>query len=170
MLPARWLRILRELNPDKKIVSMKRVLFGLLAGCCFLFAGCLQQSYSVSTESVAEMLDSEVLVVTSFEPAWLNEGTEGMWKLTPGDKDKVCAMLRMGENRHVPELVYQTDDEHNPLSRNRFYIYSNNGQCLAATVMNDRVVMHDVVLQPEQDKNLYGILKPYLKHLFLGLE
>lgn len=153
-----------------KVAFMKRVLFGLVAGCCFLSTGCLQQSYSVSTEAVAEMLESEVLLVTSFQPAWLNEGSEGMWRLSPGDKAKVCAMLRTGENRHVPELAYQTDDERNPLSRNRFYIYSDNGQCLAATVMNDRVVMHDVVLQPEQEKELYGILKPYLKHLFHGLQ
>ena len=170
MLPARWLRILHVLNPDMKATFMKNALIVLAAGCCGLYTGCVQQSYSVSTEAVAEMLDSEVLAVTSFQPAWLNEGSEGMWKLTQGDRDKVCAKLRTGENRHVPELAYQTDDEHNPLSRNRFYVYAGNGQCLAATVMNDRVVMHDVVLQPEQEKALYGILKPYLKHLFHGLE
>ena len=69
----------------------------------------------------------------------------------------------------MPELAYQTDDEHNPLVQNRFYIYAMNGQCLAATVLDKRVVMHDVVLTEEQEKELYQLLKPYLKNVFKGL-
>lgn len=149
---------------------MKKTL-SLALVCCagLLLTSCWQHSYSVSSESVVEMLDSAGLAVTSFQPAWLNEGSEGIWKLSRADHGKVCDILRVGQNRHVPELAYQTDDESNPLAKNRFYIYSTNGQCLAATVMNDRVVMHDVVLKLEQEQELYRILKPYLKNLFSGL-
>ena len=50
------------------------------------------------------------------------------------------------------------------------YIYAKNGQCLAATVLDDRVVMHDVVLSESQEKELYQLLKAYLKNVFRGLK
>lgn len=124
---------------------------------------------SVSEESVAEMLESPKLAVTPFQPAWLDEDGRSIWPLGETDRLAVCGILRAGSGRDVPELAYQTDDEHAPLVQNRFYIYGSNGQCLAGTVMNDRVVMHDVVLSVAGEQALYKILKPYLKNIFTGL-
>ena len=134
-------------------------------GAAFLSA-CTYQSYSVSTDAVQEMLSAPAMAVTPFEPAWLNEDGEGIWPLSEADRLKVCAILQGGEAREVPELAYQTDDEHAPLVQNRFYIYAPNGQCLAGTLLEKRVVMHDVVLQEAQEKELFTILKPYLRKVF----
>ena len=131
-----------------------------------MLASCLNQSGSVSSDAVAEMLASPKLAVTPFQPIWLNEGDEEIWALSDAERTKVCALLETGESRHVPELAYQTDDERNPLAQRRFYIYASNGQCLGGTLLDGRVVMHDVVLQPEQEQELYNILKPYLKKVF----
>ena len=90
--------------------------------------------------------------------------------LTQAQQAEVCAILVAGEAREVPELAYQTDDERDSLAKNRFYIYGSNGQCLAGTVMNDRVVMHDVVLPPEQEQALFRVLKPNLQKLFKGIK
>ena len=70
----------------------------------------------------------------------------------------------------MPELAYQLDDENDPLAQNRFYLYASNGQCLAGTVMDTRVVMHDVVLTEAQEQELFALLKPYLKKVFTGLK
>lgn len=115
------------------------------------------------------MLESPRLAVTPFQPVWLDADGRNVWPLTETDRQAVCDILRAGSGRDVPELAYQTDDEHAPLVQNRFYIYATNGQCLAATVLNDRVVMHDVVLPAEQEQALYRILRPYLKKVFTGL-
>lgn len=131
-----------------------------------LLTGCLHPTGSVSGESVQEMLSSTGLAVTTYQPAWLNEEGEGIWPMSESDRIKVSALLRTGEERDVPELAYQTDDEHAPLVQNRFYIYATNGQCLAGTVLENRVVMHDVVLTEEQEKELYTILTPYLRKVF----
>lgn len=147
---------------------MKNIVICVLSGV--LLAGCLHPTGSVSEEAVLEMLDSPKLAVTPYQPAWLNEGGEEIWPLSEDDRLKLCAMLKSGAERDVPELAYQTDDEHNPLVQNRFYIYAKNGQCLAATVLDDRVVMHDVVLSESQEKELYQLLKAYLKNVFRGLK
>jgi hypothetical protein len=135
----------------------------------FMLAGCQTPTGSVSEEAVLEMLESPKLAVTPFQPAWLNEDGKGIWPVSEEVRAAVCDILKAGEARDVPELAYQTDDEHAPLARNRFYIYATNGQCLAGTVMHDRVAMHDVVLSEEQEKALYVLLKPYLQKLFTGL-
>lgn len=141
----------------------------LVAAACLL-GGCLNQSGAVSAAAVQEMLASPELAVTPFQPAWLNEGSEGIWKLSPAVREQVCSILRAGEPRYVPELAYQTDDARNPLADNRFYVYATNGQCLAGTLLEHRVVMHDIVLQPEQEQQLYTLLKPYLTNLFPELK
>lgn len=148
---------------------MKRILWSLAAGTALL-SGCLNQSYSVSTAAVEEMLAAPAMAVTPYLPAWLNEGNEGIWKLSEADHARVCAILRSGENRPIAELVYQTDDGSAPLAQNRFYLYASNGQCLAATVLDKHVIMHDVMLEEAQEQELYTILKPYLRKLFHGLE
>lgn len=135
-----------------------------------MLSSCLHPTGSVSAEAVLEMLDSPKLAVTPYQPAWLNESGEEIWPLNEADRLTLCGILKAGEERDVPELAYQTDDEHNPLVQNRFYIYALNGQCLAATVLDERVVMHDVVLPEEQEKELYKLLKPYLKNVFKGLK
>lgn len=142
--------------------------FAVAAGV--MFAGCLHPTGSVSEEAVAEMLQSPKLAVTAFQPVWLNEDGKGVWPLSEADRATVCSILKAGEGRDLPELAYQTDDEHAPLTQNRFYIYASNAQCLAGTVLNERVVMHDVVLQPEQEQQLYVVLKPYLMRVFPGLK
>lgn len=150
---------------------MKRITWSLmLVGVAVLLGACLNQSGAVSREAVLEMLDSPKLAVTPFQPIWLNEGTEEIWPLSEADRQKVCAILRAGEARHIPELTYQTDDARNPLSEHRFYIYATNGQCLAGTLLENRVAMHDVVLPPEQEALLYVVLKPYLVRVFPGLK
>lgn len=135
-----------------------------------VLSSCLHPTGSVSEEAVLEMLDSPKLAVTPYQPAWLNEEGEEIWPLNEADRLTLCGILKAGEERDVPELAYQTDDEHNPLVQNRFYIYALNGQCLAATVLDARVVMHDVVLPEEQERELYKLLKPYLKNVFKGLK
>lgn len=144
---------------------MKTPVSFLLAAIAALTLGsCVNQSGSVSRGAVLEMLESPHLAVTPFQPAWLNEGEFN--PLLDDTRAKVCEILRSGEPRHVPELAYQTDDDRNELNDHRFYIYGSNAQCLAATVLGDRVAMHDVVLQPEQEKELYKLLKPYLDKVF----
>lgn len=147
---------------------MKRVFF--CAAAAVLLSACVNQSYSVSSEAVEEMLAAPGMAVTPFQPAWLNEDGEEIWPLGADARAKVCAILKSGSNRHVPELAYQTDDENSPLAQNRFYLYASNGQCLAGTVMNTRVVMHDVVLTEEQEQELYRILKPQLRKIFRDLK
>ena len=147
---------------------MKKLL--ICAACGLLLASCLNQSYSVSSDAVDEMLAAPVMAVTPFQPAWLNEDGKGIYPLSKVDRAKVCAILLAGRNRHVPELAYQLDDENDPLAQNRFYLYASNGQCLAGTVLDTRVVMHDVVLTQEQEKELFSLLKPYLKKVFTGLK
>lgn len=148
---------------------MKKIICSLSVGAAFLSA-CTYQSYSVSTDAVQEMLAAPAMAVTPFEPAWLNEDGERRWKLSEPDRAKVCTILQSGKNRPIPELMYQVDDDNAPLAQNRFYLYASNGQCLAATVANDRIIMHDVVLQEAQEKELYILLKPYLRNLFRGLK
>ncbi len=148
---------------------MKRFLV-MVPVVAALVSSCVNQSYSVSSDAVAEMLAAPGLSVTSFLPEWLNEEGRGAWALSPADDARVRAILLMGENRHVSELQYQTDDEHAPLVQNRFYVYATNGQCLAATVLETRIAMHDLVLTQEQEGELYRILKPYLKNIFSGLK
>lgn len=145
---------------------MKKFFYGMPVVVTLLLAGCLHPVGSVSEEAVQEMLASPHLAVTPYQPAWLNENGEGIWPLSEADRRKVCAILQSGEARDVPELAYQTDDEHAPLVQHRFYIYAPNGQCLAGTLLDKRVVMHDVVLPEEQEKELYTILKPYLRKVF----
>lgn len=141
----------------------------LAAAVLVLLQGCVPATGSVSAEAVREMLESPKLAVTTFQPAWLNEEGKGIWPMRETERQRVCAILKDGEAREVPELAYQTDDEHAPLVQNRFYIYATNGQCLAATVLNQRVVMHDVVLTAEQESELYRILNPYLRKIFTGM-
>ena len=144
----------------------------LLCSAAFLVVAALASCHvtgSVSEESVAEMLESPKLAVTPFQPVWLDEEGRSIWPLSEADRQAVCGILRAGSGRDVPELAYQTDDEHAPLAKNRFYIYATNGQCLAGTVVNDRVMMHDVVLSEADEQALYKILKPYLRNLFTGL-
>ena len=147
---------------------MKKLL--ICAACGLLLASCLNQSYSVSSDAVDEMLAAPVMAVTPFQPAWLNEDGKGIYPLSKEARAKVCAILLAGKNRHVPELAYQLDDENDPLAQNRFYLYASNGQCLAGTVMDTRVVMHDVVLTEAQEQELFALLKPYLKKVFTGLK
>ena len=146
---------------------MKKLL--ICAACGVMLASCLNQSYSVSSDAVDEMLAAPGMAVTPFQPAWLNEDGKGIYPLSKEARAKVCAILLAGKNRHVPELAYQLDDENDPLAQNRFYLYASNGQCLAGTVMDARVVMHDVVLSEADEQALYKILKPYLKNIFTGL-
>ena len=147
---------------------MKKLLLCIGLACVGV-TGCLNPSYSVSRDAVEEMLTAEQLAVTPFQPAWLSESGENMWQLPAETKARVCAILLAGTSRYVPELAYQTDDVHAPLVQNRFYIYASNGQCLAGTVLGNRVAMHDVELELAQEQELYQILKPYLKRLFTGL-
>ena len=159
------------LNDTRFSRNMKKICFSVffLAAVVALPA-CQSVVGSVSNEAVQEMLASPELAVTPFQPAWLNEGSEGIWKLPPAVREQVCSILRAGEPRYVPELAYQTDDARNPLADNRFYVYATNGQCLAGTLLEHRVVMHDIVLQPEQEQQLYTLLKPYLTNLFPELK
>lgn len=138
----------------------------MVVHAALILGACLHQVGSVSQDAVVEMLESPGLAVTPFQPAWLHEGNEQIWALKEEDRIKVCDILRAGEPREVPELAYQTDDAHAPLAQRRFYIYASNAQCLAATVLENRVMMHDVVLQPEQEQQLYLVLKPYLARVF----
>lgn len=147
---------------------MKKLL--ICAACGVMLASCLNQSYSVSSDAVDEMLAAPGMAVTPFQPAWLNEDGKGIHPLSKEARAKVCAILLAGKNRHVPELAYQLDDENDPLAQNRFYLYASNGQCLAGTVMDTRVVMHDVVLTEAQEQELFALLKPYLKKVFTGLK
>lgn len=146
----------------KMIVVAGALLGGLLSSC-------ISQSSAVSQDAVEEMLASPGLAVTPFVPAWLHEDKEGIWPLSEQDRQRVCSLLQTGEHRHIPELAYQTDDDRAPLSQNRFYIYATNGQCLAGTVLHERVAMHDVVLTEEQERELYRLLKPYLRNVFRDL-
>lgn len=156
------------MNKEGKVM---RMYFGLMlpVAAALVYTGCLNPSYSVSEEAVQEMLAAPKLAVTPFQPVWLNEDGKELWPLSDEVRRQVCDILRSGENRHVPELAYQTDDEHAPLVKNRFYIYAPNGQCLAGTVLGERVAMHDVVLSEEQERLLFSLLKPYLKKVFTGL-
>ena len=147
---------------------MKKLIAAVVLTFCAAVSSC-HTIGSVSTEAVQEMLESPGLAVTPFQPVWLDADGRNVWPLTETDRQAVCDILRAGSGRDVPELAYQTDDEHAPLVQNRFYIYATNGQCLAATVLNDRVVMHDVVLPEEQERTLFRILRPYLKKVFTGL-
>ena len=148
---------------------MKKILWSIGLVCVAGLSACVNPSYSVSRDAVEEMLAADKLAVTPFQPVWLSEGGADVWQLSPEVQTRVCAILLEGTTRYVPELAYQTDDEHNPLVNNRFYLYGSNGQCLAATVMNDRVVMHDVVLPEDRERELYSILKPYLEKVFKTL-
>lgn len=143
---------------------MKKTALCVCAAAGVLLSACVPQNATVSQDAVEEMLASPHMMVTPFEPAWLHDEPRKL--LLAKARERVCAILQEGERRHVPEVAYQTDDERNPLSRNRFYIYASNGQCLAGTVMNDRVVMHDVVLSEEQERELFRILSPYLEKVF----
>ena len=145
---------------------MKKTTFLMCAVAGVLLSACLPQNATVSQDAVAEMLASPHQAGTPFVPAWLQDAHKTLVAKT---REQVRAILQAGERRHVPEVVYQTDDEHNPLVNNRFYLYGSNGQCLAATVMNDRVVMHDVVLPEDRERELYSILKPYLEKVFKTL-
>ena len=145
---------------------MKKTAFLMCAVAGVLLSACLPQNATVSQDAVAEMLASPHLAVTPFVPAWLQDAPKPLLAKT---REQVRAILQAGERRHVPEVVYQTDAEHTPLVNNRFYLYGSNGQCLAATVMNDRVVMHDVVLPEDRERELYSILKPYLEKVFKTL-
>lgn len=147
---------------------MKKLL--ICVACGVMLASCLNQSYSVSSDAVDEMLAAPGMAVTPFQPAWLNEDGKGIYPLSKEARAKVCAILLAGKNRHVPELAYQLDDENDPLAQNRFYLYASNSQCLAGTVMDTRVVMHDVVLTEAQEQELFALLKPYLKKVFTGLK
>ena len=148
---------------------MKRFL--MVAAVALGLNSCLNQSGAVSTDAVQEMLASPRMAVTPFQPFWLNEaGREEAWELDDGARRQVCDILLRGEHRYVPELAYQTDDERDPMAESRFYIYASNGQCLAGTLLENRVAMHDVVLTPEQERQLFQVLKPYLKHVFPGLK
>lgn len=147
---------------------MKKLL--ICVACGVMLASCLNQSYSVSRDAVDEMLAAPGMAVTPFQPAWLNEDGKGIYPLSKEARAKVCAILLAGKNRHVPELAYQLDDENDPLAQNRFYLYASNGQCLAGTVMDTRVMMHDVVLTEAQEQELFALLKPYLKKVFTGLK
>lgn len=149
--------------------EMKKIICSL-AAVAALLSGCMHQSYSVSTDAVEEMLAAPALAVTPFLPAWLNEGGEDIWKLSEADRTRVCAILRSGKNRPIDELVYQMDDGSAPLAQNRFYLYASNAQCLAGTVLDKHVIMHDIMLEEVQEQELYTILKPYLRKLFRGLE
>ncbi len=150
----------------KKLICSAAILLGMVS----CFSSCQPITGSVSGDAVQEMLASPRLAVTPFQPAWLDEEGRNIWPLAEADRVDVCSILRTGAAREVPELAYQTDDENAPLAKNRFYIYASNGQCLAGTVMNDRVVMHDVVLSEAMEKELYRVLKPNLKKLFKGLK
>ena len=147
---------------------MKQMLMAALVAGGML-SSCVSQSYSVSRDAVNEMLSAPGMAVTPFQPAWLHVDGREIWKLKPEDHARVRSILQTGESRHVPELLYQTDDAHAPLVQNRFYLYASNAHCLAATVLDDRVAMHDLVLTEEQERELYSILKPYLKNVFKGL-
>lgn len=148
---------------------MKKILWSIGLVCVAGLSACVNPSYSVSRDAVEEMLAAEKLAVTPFQPVWLSEGGADVWQLSPEVQARVCAILLEGTTRYVPELAYQTDDAHDPLAQNRFYIYASNGQSLAATVLGNRVAMHDVVLEPAREQELYQILKPYLKRIFTGL-
>ena len=88
---------------------MKKLL--IFAACGVMLASCLNQSNSVSSDAVDEMLAAPGMAVTPFQPAWLNEDGKGIYPLSKEARAKVCAILLAGKNRPVPELAYQLDDE-----------------------------------------------------------
>lgn len=137
-------------------------------GCtalALLLAGCMQEYGSVNPEAIQETLNAPRMAVTPFQPAWLMEKGD-MAPLVETDLQQVRTLLQEGSPRRVPDVAYQTDDAADPLAQNRFYLYGSNAQCLGATLLEERVVMHDIELPEETEKKLYQVLRPYIDRIF----
>lgn len=139
------------------------------AGCSaltlLLLGGCMQEYGSVNSEAIQETLGAARMAVTPFQPAWLMEKGD-MQPLAEADLLQVRVLLQEGSPRRVPDVAYQTDESDAPLAQNRFYLYGSNAQCLGATLLEERVVMHDIELPEETEKKLYQVLRPYLVRIF----
>lgn len=138
---------------------------GCTALALLLLSGCVQEYGSVNPEAIQETLNAPRMAVTPFQPAWLMEKGD-MAPLEETALQQVRTLLQEGSPRRVPDVAYQTDDADAPLAQNRFYLYGSNAQCLGATLLEERVVMHDIELTEETEKKLYQVLRPYIDRIF----
>ena len=133
-------------------------------------SGCCSTSGSVGAESFAEMLTAPAMAVTASSPGWLLEKKD-IHSLSAAQVVRVKEILQAGELREVSERYYRSASEGNRGDSTDaiFYLYASNAQCLGGRIIEDKVLMDDLNLSEEAERELYTLLHPQLKKLFPDL-
>lgn len=142
----------------------------LIALLALSLSSCSSTSGSVGAESFAEMLTAPSMAVTASSPGWLLEKSE-IHPLNTAQVARVKEILQAGELREVSERYYRSAAEGNRGDSTDaiFYLYASNAQCLGGRVIEDRVLMDDLDLSEEAERELYNLLHPQLKKLLPDL-
>ncbi len=154
-------------------MQKKSIAMGMAAvvAVCGLGA-CTSTPGSMTREGVAEMLSAQKVAVTPRDPGWLLEQKD-IHLLSDADRAKVCEMLRREPVREVDEKYYRKAELGNrgDTSKQIFYLYGDNYQCLGGRVVEGkRVLMDDLEMEDAEAQELYRVLLPYIRKLFPDLQ
>lgn len=152
----------------KRFFGVPAALFSALL--TLSLSGCSSTSGSVGAESFAEMMTAPSMAVTDTNPGWLLEKSD-IHPLSAAQVARVKEILQAGELREVSERYYRSASEGNrgDSTNALFYLYASNAQCLGGRVIEDRVMMDDLNLSEEAERELFTLLHPQLKKLLPDL-
>lgn len=144
---------------------MKTHLILLAAAAVLALSCCTHQNIgSVSSVSVQETLNAPKLAITPTNPGWLLEDSD-IHPLTAAQKTQLRTLLVGAPVRNIKEKYYRSASQGNRGDDTDalFYLYGSNAQCLGGRVFPGRVMMDDLELPEETQKELYTLLKPQLE-------
>ena len=136
-----------------------------MAAAAALVAGaCSQPNGALSQSAVNATLKASKLAVTPYEPGWLQEPSQ-QHLVSDSQRVGLRKLLKDAKVRRIPDSMYRSAEEGNrgDNSQRLFYLYGSNAQCLGGRVFPGRVMMDDLELPEETQKELYTLLKPQLE-------
>lgn len=150
---------------------MKTFSLILAAAAALAFVGCTHQNVgSVSAVSVQETLQAPRMAVSPASPGWLLEKSD-FHPLSAAQKEQLRTLLADAPVRSINEKYYRSASQGNrgDSTDALFYLYGSNAQCLGGRVFPGRVMMDDLELSEETQKELYKLLKPQLEKVITPL-
>ncbi len=122
---------------------------------------------SLSLTEVHDALQSPQIAVTPMMPGWLLEPKD-IHLLSHEDKLKLVDIASRGILREIPVEYYDNPEHGNrdDDSRQLFYLYASDAQCLGCRVVKgNRILIDDLDLKSSDTKELYKLLIPYVSKM-----
>ncbi len=153
---------------------MKTLCTSILAASLTLslLSSCTQEPYgsdddNMSLTEVHDALQSPQIAVTPMMPGWLLEPKD-IHLLSNEDKLTLVTIAEKGRVREIPEDYYDNPQPryNNKDSRQVFYLYASDAQCLSCRVVKgNRILIDDLELSKTDTKKLYKLLFPYVNKM-----